>query len=263
MDYICCDNKFINICDNSIEILEDSWIKLVTSVYFYRHPKFFKSKTACIHDGVINSPTADPFANMLKWLGCTKKITDLKGWHNFIRRATFHLSHVGKHYEAMVMPSWDALVLHCKGANYVINIVHSANSTTCSILNEHKHYGWKQIDDQIAINWGSVDKIFDDCQAGCGCHGGCDTNHCSCHSTGRQCTHACRCTNCFNQCSKVSNKQKNTTTTTVVATARGESVSDDSEVQSDNNEDSDREKIEEEIAPLNNDEIMDWEDCIW
>ena len=136
-----------------------------------RHPKFFKSKTVtCIHDVVINSPTTDPFANMLKWLGCTEKITDLKGWHNFIRRATFHLSHVGKHYGTMMMPSWNTLVLHCKRANYVMNIVHSANSATCSILNEHKHYGWKQIDDQIAINCGSVDKIFDDSQAGCGCH---------------------------------------------------------------------------------------------
>lgn len=248
-------------CDNSTEILDESWIKLVTSVYFYRHPKFFKSKTvACVHDGVINSPIANPFANMLKWLGCTEKITDLKGWHNFIRRATFHLSSVGKDYEAKVIPSWDALVLHCKWANYVMNTVHSANSTTCSMLNEHEYYGWKQIDNQITINWGSVDRIFDDSQGGCGCHG---TDRCSCHSAGIQYTHACRCTNCFNQCSIANSKQKTKTTTTVVATAEGEPMSDDGEVQSDNSDNSDREEIEEEIAPVNNDEIMEWEDYMF
>ena len=243
MDYIiCCDNQFLYIC----EIIEESWIKLVTSVYFHRHPKFFKSKTiACIHYGVTHSPTADPFANMLKWLGCTEKITDLKGWHNFIRRATFHLSSVGKDYEAKVMPSWDALVLHCKRANYVMNMIHSANSTSCSILKEYKHYGWKHIDNHIAINWGSVEQIFDDSQAGCGCHGGCSTNRCSCHSAGRQCTLACRCTNCFNQCSIANINQQNVTTTTEVAIAEGETMSDDSEVQS-NTDDSDGEKIEQE-----------------
>ena len=164
---------------------------------------------------------------MLKWLGCTEKITDLKGWHNFIRRATFHLSSVGKDYEAKVMPSWDALVLHCKRANYVMNMIHSANSTSCSILKEYKHYGWKHIDNHIAINWGSVEQIFDDSQAGCGCHSGCSTNRCSCHSAGRQCTLACRCTNCFNQCSIANINQKNVTTTTEVALAEGETMSDD------------------------------------
>ena len=56
LDYICCNNKFVHICDNSIVLLEDSWIKLVTSVYFYRYPKIFKSKTvSCVYDGIINS----------------------------------------------------------------------------------------------------------------------------------------------------------------------------------------------------------------
>ena len=60
----------------------------------------------------MNSPTANPFANMLKWLDCADKIKDLKEWHNFVRKATFYLNQVGKDYEAKVMPPWDALVLH-------------------------------------------------------------------------------------------------------------------------------------------------------
>ena len=71
----------INLYTFVIVILEDSWIKLVTSVYFYLYPKFFKSKTvACVYDGVISLPTANPLANMLKWFGCGDKITDLKEW---------------------------------------------------------------------------------------------------------------------------------------------------------------------------------------
>ena len=138
-----------------------------------------------------------------------------------------------------------------------MNLVHSAKSTACSTLSKYKQYGWKQIDEQIVINWGSMDQILASSQAGCGCHGGCDTNRCSCHSAGRQCTHACKCTNCFNHCSIASSQQKPKTTTTVVATAEGETSDDD-----DTTDDSEREKVEEEIAPLNNDEIMEWEDCI-
>ena len=92
LDYICCNKKFVDVCDNSIAILEDNWIKLVTSVYFYKFPKYFKSNSvSLVHNGVINTPTANPFANMLKWLGCVERISELKEWHNFIRKATFHL----------------------------------------------------------------------------------------------------------------------------------------------------------------------------
>ena len=42
LDFICCNNKFVHFFDNSIAILEDSWIKLITSAYFYQHPTFFQ-----------------------------------------------------------------------------------------------------------------------------------------------------------------------------------------------------------------------------
>ena len=49
LDFICCNNKFVHFFDNSIAVLEDSWIKLITSAYFYQHPTFFKSKSvACV-----------------------------------------------------------------------------------------------------------------------------------------------------------------------------------------------------------------------
>ena len=135
---------------------------------------------------------------MLKWFGCGDKITNLKEWHTFIRKATFHLNKVGRDYEAKVMPSWDALVLHCKRTNYVLNTIVSGKTTKCSTLNKHAEYGWSQIDDKIVVNWGKADVIIDD-MGGCGCHGGCDTNRsCSCYSASRECTHTCRCTNCLN-----------------------------------------------------------------
>ena len=148
---------------------------------------------------------------MLKWFGCGDKVTDLKEWHNFIRKTTFHLNKVGKDYEAKVMPSWDALVLHCNRTNYVLNTIHSAKTTKCPTINKYKEYGWTQTNDKIEVNWGEVDKVFDNDIGGCGCHGGCETNRCSCYSGSRQCTHTCRCTNCLNSGSTQKNnssKQK-------------------------------------------------------
>ena len=115
----------------------------MTSVYFYQFPKFFKSNVSHVHNGVVNTPTADPFANMIKWLGCGDKITGIKEWYNFIRKATFHLNKVGEDYEAKVMPSWDALLLHCKRANYVPDMIvpkakSPPHSINMRILGGHK-----------------------------------------------------------------------------------------------------------------------------
>ena len=79
------------------------------------------------------------------------------------------------------MPSWDTLVLHCKRTNYALNIIVSAKTTKCSILNKHADY---ETDDKTVANWGKADIIIDN-TGGCGCHGGCDTNRCS---ASRQCT---------------------------------------------------------------------------
>ena len=156
------------------------------------------------------------------------------------------------------MPSWDALVLHCKRTNYIINAIVSAKTTKCSILNKHAEYGWSQIGDKIVVNWGKADIIIAD-MGDCGCHGGCDTNRCSCYSASRQCTHTCRCTNCSNIGSIGKNSSSKQNTTTVVATT-GEDKSEESD-NTDNDITDNTEKIEEEIAPLNtNTEIMDWED---
>ena len=89
----------------------------------------------------MNTPTANPFANMIKWLDCAERITGPKEWHNFIRKATFHLNEVRKDYEAKVMPSWDALLLHCKWANYVLNMIISVKSKKCPTLNKHQDFG--------------------------------------------------------------------------------------------------------------------------
>ena len=98
---------------------------------------------------------------------------------------------------------------------------------------------------------------------GCGCHGGCDNNQCSCHSVSQQCTHACRCINCFNSSSIGNSASKQKPTTAIVAIA-GEDKSMGDEVNSNDGstEESDTEKVEEEIALIGNTEIMDWDDFI-
>ena len=82
------------------------------------------------------------------------------------------------------------------------------------------------------------------------------TNRCSCYLASKQCTHLCRCTNCNNSCStqNSSSKQKKKNTTTVVVIA-GEDKSRDTD---DSTDESDTKKVEEEIAPISNIEIMDW-----
>ena len=59
----------------------DSWIKLVTSVYFYKFPKFFKSNNVSfVHNGVINTPTAHPFAsNYAKMVRMCRKNYRIEG----------------------------------------------------------------------------------------------------------------------------------------------------------------------------------------
>ena len=74
----------------------------MTIVYFYWFPKIFKSNVSNVHNGVVYTPTANPFANKIKWLGCGDKTTGLKEWHNFIRKVTFHLNKVGKDYDAIM-----------------------------------------------------------------------------------------------------------------------------------------------------------------
>ena len=175
-------------------------------MYFYQHHKFFKSQSiSCIFDGVINKATVNPFSNMLKWLGCADRICNLKGWHDFIKKATFSLNKVGKDYEAKVMPSWDALVLHCKRANYVLNMVLSAKGRQCSTLGNIEEYGWTN-SEKIVVNWGKPEQRESN-TTGCGCHSGCDTKRCSCYSERKPCNHKCRCTNCINT-SLVENKKK-------------------------------------------------------
>ena len=103
----------------------------VICVYFYR---FFRTaRVSDVHDGMVNSPTANPYADMLKCLGYNEKVTELKKWHKFIRKATFFLNTVNKDYETKVIPSWDALALHCKRANYVLNITSIKNQINCGM----------------------------------------------------------------------------------------------------------------------------------
>lgn len=215
LEHICCNGRFIEIGDNTISILEDSWIKLVVSVYFYKHHKFYKSKSvACVYNGIKNSPTAYPFADMLKWLEY-EKIDSLVQWHEFVRKVTFQLSKVDKDYESKLLPSWQSLVFHCKRADYVLKLIASASS----IHSPHllcEQFGWN-IDANkcsITVNWGLAETIDMDIHKGCGCKTGCNTNRCYCFSHQQLCSNICTCSNCKN-----SENPKNTTI--VVATSRG------------------------------------------
>ena len=58
------------------------------------------------------------------------------------------------------MPSWDALSLHCKRANYVISILLHVASTKCPIVYSYDNFGWKVHNNEVHIDWGKVDKII-------------------------------------------------------------------------------------------------------
>lgn len=79
----------------------------------------------------------------------------LPEWHEFIRRITYHIPKVTKLHEYKLLPKYQALVLHCKRANYVLILVLSAPWTHSPFLPCFEQFGWHVENDCIFITWDS------------------------------------------------------------------------------------------------------------
>ncbi len=92
---------------------------------------------------------------MIRTLGYTEthKITSLVDWHEFMRKLTFHEGKVTRFHEAKIIPSWNALIQHCRRATYVLKLVYSSPRSDCKDLLHHEQYGWQESGSCIEVLW--------------------------------------------------------------------------------------------------------------
>ncbi len=156
-DFICPDGHFLNMINNEFQhIRESSWIKLVTAVYYSKFKKFFRSKSVgYTYDLLTNHLDSPEIQRMLSSLHYTPCSMQLPAWHEFIRRVTYHVPKVTKFHEHKLVPSYQALLLHCKRANYVLKLALSAPWTHSPFLPCFEQFGWHVDNDTIFITWDS------------------------------------------------------------------------------------------------------------
>ena len=98
-------------------INEQAWIRLITAVYFAKFKKFFHSKSvAKIFDLIMNHPDSSEVKRMVSALNYASPSSTTVTWHEFIRRVAYHVPKVTKYHEHKLLPSYQALVLHCSRA---------------------------------------------------------------------------------------------------------------------------------------------------
>ena len=97
-----------------------------------------------------------------------------------------------------IPPTSDALLQHCKRANYQAKIMRSCVKQKIGAPSPTEH-GWHLEDGQLHVTWMTRNPAPDSVLhvIHCGCRGSaCETNRCSCFTAGLCCTDLCRCSNC-------------------------------------------------------------------
>lgn len=182
------------------KIVFEGWVKLVCSVYLYKHKTLFNSEPIpTLHASLTVSPLPEDKVQIMKWLAYTQiaPVQNLSQWHDFTRRVCFYHSSGSKDHECLLVPSLTALRLHMLRSEYVLKIVfHSCNSISPVV--DACEYGWTLVDNQINVVW-DEDEVMDRYKAnkGCGCRSAkCDGSvaGCSnCYQMCRPCTMKCKC----------------------------------------------------------------------
>ena len=116
---------------NDINI--SAWLKLVCSVYLIRHKWVYSGEY--FHKSFLPPPLPETCKQMLGWIGLNnlEYVASDKEWCQFVRSLTFHAGTVTKDHEKNMLPSWEALTLHCKRALYVLKLVFSTPYPSCPL----------------------------------------------------------------------------------------------------------------------------------
>ena len=155
--FICPDGHLMKMINGEFQCVnERSWIRLVTAVYYSKFKQFFRHKPISYTNNLIishpDSPEAKQMFSALHYTPSTG--TDLSSWHGFIRRVTYHVPKVTKYHEFKLLPSYQALTLHCKRANYVLKLTLSAPWASSPFLACFEQFGWhREEDDGVTITW--------------------------------------------------------------------------------------------------------------
>ena len=174
--YMCTKTKFLEsliqnlsfICPNGNGLLkmigsefqyinEDAWVRLVSAVYYTKHKAFFRSKPIThTYDIIHNHPDSPESQRMLSALNFTPSSrSQLSTWHEFIRRVTYHMPKVTKTHEFKVLPSYRALLHHCKRATYIVKLILSSSLRQSPFLLCYEQFGWHTKDGNVEITWDS------------------------------------------------------------------------------------------------------------
>ena len=129
LSFICPTGGLLKMISNEFQYInEESWLRLVTAVYYTKNKAFFRSKPIIqTYDTICNHPDSPESQRMLSALNYSpSRRSKFSTWHEFIRRVTFHVPKVTKTHEFRVLPSYHALLLHCKRATYVLKLALSS-----------------------------------------------------------------------------------------------------------------------------------------
>ena len=221
-EYICSGGSLVNHLDSTIS--KDCFIRLICSMYFYRHKDFFRHKTIShVHNTITNFGDSLESKQFLQWVGLPSdhQMKTLVDWYEFIRQVTFRVSKVTRYYEAKLLPSYGAITNHWLRANYVLKLVYSIREEGCSDLNNHANYGWNDTESGIEIAWGEMTSTANHNptkRTQCRCKKSGCTGRCSCYLSCVPCSARCTCINCQNPHNLGSNHSKSASTTATTTT---------------------------------------------
>ena len=123
---------------------------------YTKHKAFFRSKLITQTYDIIlcNHPNSSESQRMLTALNfCPSSRSPLLTWHEFIRRVTYHVPKVTKTHESKVLPSYSALLLHCRRATYIVKLSLGSPLLQSPFLFCFEQFGWHIKDGNTQITW--------------------------------------------------------------------------------------------------------------
>ena len=146
--------SLVSVEDNLIKINVDPWMRLVTTVYYYKHRTFFR-RIHITYQNITKFPDSSESQRILKTVGLpeTHRITSLSEWHHLIRKTNYHAGKVTRFHEAKMIPSWNALLQHQQRATCVLQLVYNSPRLECADLENFTQYGWQLIDSSVEVVW--------------------------------------------------------------------------------------------------------------
>ena len=155
--FICPDGNLLKMIEGEFQCInEEAWVRLATAVYYNKYKQFFRQRPIGYTSNLIahhmDSPEAQRMLTALNYTPTSS--SQLQTWHQFIRRVTYHVPKVTKYHEHKLLPTYQALVLHCKRADYVLKLTMSAPWMVSPFLPCYQQFGWHMDrEDGVTITW--------------------------------------------------------------------------------------------------------------